>query len=82
MVLAGDSVLGTWQYDEVARLVTWRPVEGPPDAALAAAIDAEGRRVALFIASELGAAPLHTAPVARPRPSGAPPVDDLAIEMP
>lgn len=80
-VLVDGEVVGTWQFDEVARLVTWRSLgpEVPPT--VAAEVDAVAYRLATFIANELGTAALHTPPTPRSRLVAGLNGDELSIEI-
>jgi hypothetical protein len=65
-VLVDGEIVGSWLYDEVARVVTWRSHMPEPLAAdVSALIDAEAQRVASFLASEIASATLHTVPPSR-----------------
>jgi hypothetical protein len=79
-VLLDGEVVGTWQYDEIAKVIAWRTAGAPLAPEVAARVDEEARRTALFIAGQLVAAPLHTPQTARPRPLP-PAVQDLSIEV-
>jgi hypothetical protein len=79
VVLVGGEAVASWQYDPITRSIGHRSFGAALPEPVTLAVNIEATRVAAFVHSELGSAPLHApAPASRPRPAAA---AELSIEF-